>query len=325
MANPKKVQLAYKKYVKNYQDGSLFEDSITTYEEMKNQIEEIAENNETDKDHILLIRIGSIFAHYHLMWKKDVLMNGSSSIDSLKQLQISMFYQCISQDLYKIRYPNMMVIYTFKEIVAALIHFTMYGWEKEENILFDFMVDHLGENAMSANEWNKHTWFLLELYLQYRNKTIYGANRHVSRIVKEKLQASEMKHKLIPEDLEIYAEVLEKWTTSDEEELVGLINKMVMYHSELVSELGESLEFGDYRYGFYPYEILFLIHVRKKKGLPVPEHFEALLMNTPEAKMVIKDPEPYPEKDPLLMQIVSFYRRNYPEYVLNRYGEELFQ
>ncbi|EPD83698.1 hypothetical protein HMPREF1207_03061 [Paenibacillus sp. HGH0039] len=45
---------------------------------------------------------------------------------------------------------------------------------------------------------------------------------------------------------------------------------------------------------FYPYEILFLIFVRNKMGLPVPEHFDNLLMNTPEAKMAVQDPEPYP-------------------------------
>ncbi|MNC68676.1 hypothetical protein D3C75_1193040 [compost metagenome] len=57
----------------------------------------------------------------------------------------------------------MMVSYTFKDIVSSLIHFTMYGWEREESILYNFIADHIGENAISANNGNRHTWFLMEL------------------------------------------------------------------------------------------------------------------------------------------------------------------
>jgi len=49
------------------------------------------------------------------------------------------------------------------------------------------------------------------------------------------------------------------------------------------------------RMDFIHYEILFLMHIRRKLGLPVPDKFEDLLMNTPEAKVVINEPEPYPE------------------------------
>ncbi|WP_040949621.1 hypothetical protein [Gorillibacterium massiliense] len=325
MINQKKIDLAYKKYIKNFQDESMFENSITKYEGLKNVIENIIEANEKEKDHILLIRIGSIFAHYHLIWKKDVLINGNNSIDGLKQLQISLFYQCMSQDLYKIRYPRMMVSYTFKDIVSSLVHFTMYGWEKEESILYNFIADHIGENSISANNSNRHTWFLMELYLRYRNKKILGTNQDVYIAVGEELMEREVENDLIPDDLDIYEEVLDRWSTSEEEEITALIDKMIIYHSERVLELGNSVEFGDYRYGFYPYEILFLIHVRKKQGLPVPEHFKELLMNTPEARMVHEDPESYPERDPLMEIIDQFYRKNYPEYVPNQYGDELFQ
>jgi hypothetical protein len=62
--------------------------------------------------------------------------------------------------------------------------------------------------------------------------------------------------------------------------------------------------------------------LRKKLGLPVPEALEDdLLMNTPEAKMEFKDPETYPKWDPLLRIIDDFYRKNYPDYVPNKYGE----
>ncbi|WP_342478386.1 hypothetical protein NYE24_07345 [Paenibacillus sp. FSL H7-0350] len=325
MFNQKKAELAYKKYVKNFEDRDIYEKSIVKYNGLKDGIEQIIKTNEKEKDHILLVRIGSIFAHYHLLWKKDILIDGSHSIDSLKQLQIALFYQCLSRDIYIIRYPNMMVTYSFKDIISCLIHFTMFGWEQEEHILFNFIAEHIGDSSISANNLNRHTWFLLELYLLYRNQLIMDTNEDVFIAVEEELIEREAPHDLIPDDLGIYDEVLKSWSTPVEEEITALIGQMINYHSELASELGKSIEFGDYRYGFYPYEILFLIHVRKKSGLPVPQHFEDILMNTPEAKMVFKDPEPYPEKDPLLVQIDSFYRKNYPDYFLNQYGEELFQ
>ena len=55
--------------------------------------------------------------------------------------------------------------------------------------------------------------------------------------------------------------------------------------------------------------------------MSVPENFDDFLMNTPEAKMEFKDKEPYPEVDELIQEIDEFYRKNYPEYIPNKYGE----
>ncbi|GGG05656.1 hypothetical protein GCM10010912_57890 [Paenibacillus albidus] len=324
MLNIKKLELAYKRYSENFVDGIKFEDVREYYETNKQEIIEIVELNDKEKDHILLINLGSIFSYYLSTWKNDVLINGGNKADGLKQMQMVVFYQCMIQDLYKVRYPNMRVRYTFREVIAALIHFTMYGWEKEENLLFDFMVDHLGGNIMEANDRNKHTWFLLELYLKYRNKTIVGTNQNVHIAVKRKLEEAGLRSGSIPLDLEIYHDVLERWSTPSIEEIEQLIVNMTMFHSTLASELGSLNEFGDYRYGFYPYEILFLIHIRNKLELPVPKHYDDLLMSTSEAKMQIEDLEPFPEWDPLLRLIDNFYRKNYPEYIPNQHGE-LFQ
>ena len=324
MLNPKKLELAYRRYNKNFVDGIIFEDVEEDYKDSQNEITTIVDLNSLEKDHILLIDLDSIASYYLSKWKKDVLINGGDTSEELKKVQIIVFYQCMGQDLYKTRYPKMRVRYTFKDVIMVLIHFTMYGWEKEESILFDYIVEHFGDRFMKANNWNKHTWFLLELYLQYRNKTIVGTNQNLHIAVREQFQEAGLEFGLIPEDLDIYTEVLEHWTTPQLDKIKTLIDKMSVFHSILASELGESIEFGDYRYGFYPYEILFLIHVRKKRGLPVPEHFDDFLMNTPEAKMIIDSTEPYPEWDPLLRQIDNFYRKNYPKYIPNKHGE-LFQ
>jgi len=47
------------------------------------------------------------------------------------------------------------------------------------------------------------------------------------------------------------------------------------------------MDFIHMRYCFNAY--------KEELGLPVPDKFEDLLMNTPEAKVVINEPEPYPE------------------------------
>ncbi|MFC9777514.1 hypothetical protein [Paenibacillus chitinolyticus] len=324
MLNSKKLDMAYKRYGKNFVDGIKFEDIKEEYEDNKSEIINIVELNAVEKDHILLIDLSTIFSYYLSKWKNDVLINGGNKAELFKHMQMVVFYQCMGQDLYKIRYPQMALEYSFREVITALIHFTMFGWEKEEHILFDFIVNNFGERLMEANDWNKHTWFLLELYLQYKNKAIMESNQKLNLTVKERFMEAGLKCDLIPEDLDVYDEVLERWSTPDLEEIETMINKMTIFHSTLASGLGHSIEFGDFVYAFYPYEILFLIFVRNKLGLPVPEHFDNLLMDTPEAKMAVKDPEPYPEWDPLLRLIDTFYRKNYPEYIPNKHGE-LFQ
>jgi len=321
MLNSKKFKIAFKRYCKNFDDEKRLERIEKKYERNKSEIINIVESNDTDKDHILLIDLNGISLYYLSKWKKEVLINGENRIEKLKNVQMVVFYQCMIQDIYKTRYPNMMPEYTFKKVITALIHFTMFGWEKEENALYDFIVNHINENRLNINELNKHIWFLLELYLQYRHKTICGTNEKLHLVIKEKFHKLKLECSLIPEELGIYREVLECWSTCNIEELRQLIDKMSLFHSILASEIGQSLEFGDFNYGFYPFEILFLIHVRKRSGLLVPKEFDDLLMNMPEAKMVIEDSDPYPEWDDLLQLIDEFYRKNYHEYIPNQYGE----
>lgn len=324
MINYKKLEMAYRNYSMNFVNGIKFKDIKDEYDESKTEIIDIVELNNVEKDHVLLINLASIFSYYLSQWKNDVLISGGYKAEGLKNMQKVVFYQCMGQDLYKIRYPQMIIEYSFRGVIVALVHFTMFGWEKEENILFDFIVEHFGGHLMEANDENRHTWFLLELYLQYRNKTMIGTNKKLHIAVKQKFKEAGLQCGLIPEDLDIYTEVLEQWSTHNLEEIEILIAKMSLYHSTLASEVGQLGEFGDFRYGFYPFEILFLIHIRNKLGLAVPQHFDDLLMNTPEAKMISGDPEPYPEWDPLLLLIDNFYRKNYPEYIPNKHGE-LFQ
>ncbi len=176
----------------------------------------------------------------------------------------------MGQDLYTIRYPEMILGYTFREVVITLVHFAMYGWEKEEDILYNFINHHFGGHLIDANEENRHIWFLLELYLQYKNKKIMGTNEKLHLAVKNKFKEDERRYHSIPDDLDVYDEVLKRWSTSDLQEIEHLISKMSVHHSELVSEIGQLGEFGDFRYGFYPFEILFLIHVRKKTWVTNP-------------------------------------------------------
>ncbi|GAS83220.1 hypothetical protein [Paenibacillus amylolyticus] len=317
MVNSKKMHLAYKRYVKNFVGSN----AVNEYEEGKNEIVEIIDINDTERDHILLIDMDNISSFWLDVWKNDVLIKNGRNVSALKKIQQIKFYQCMGRHIYRERYPSMKLIdYSFEYSIIALIHFNLYGWVKEEKIFFDFIVKYLGDNLMEANDWNQHIWFLLELYLQHTKQEIEGTNEYVHLAVKSALTNREQPCGLIPEELGIYREVLEQWNTPDVDEITHLIGRMSEHHSTLASELGKSLEFGNYDYAFYPYEILYLLHVRKKQGLPNPSHFDDFLMNLPEAKMNIQDPEPYPEWDPVLRMIDDFYRKNYPEYIPNHHG-----
>lgn len=290
------------------------------YTEDFKKIKEIIEQNKKAVDHILLINLESVLSYHLSLWKQDVLINGGNIPEHLKTVQKVVFYQCMAQDVYKDRYPNMMLEYSFEKIIIALVHFVIFGWEKEENILFNFMEKRFGTKYLNVKETHKHLWFLLELYLQFRNQKIWGTDIEVSKNTIKRLNEQGINTGLIPENLSVYEDVLQQWRTSDLGLITVLITDMSIYHLNLAAEIGQFEEFGDYMYGFYPYEILFLLYVRKSLGLTNPDEFNDYLMNTPEAKMEIKHPEPYPEWDPMLRMIDDFYRENYPEYIPNQYG-----
>ena len=316
--NNKKLDMAYKRYKKNFIEGYPMQEMEAKYEEAKKKIKDIIKNNELKKDHIFLTRLARIRLYYLTLWKHINFLDNKMDKQSLKKIQIIVFFQCFSQELYKERYPNMLLEYNLKFVVIALIHFNFWGWEKEEGILLEFIKNNISSNILNTNDDNKHVWFLLELYLKFKNETILGVNENLNLKVKENLINNDMKANMIPNNLEIYEKVFKNLKA---ENIDGLINEMIIYHSEMLKNLGEYGEFRDYVYGFYPIEILYLIHIRKKLGLSVPEKFDDFLMNTPEAKMEFKEKEPYPEMDELVEEIDKFYRRNYPEYIPNKHGE----
>ncbi|PEK25372.1 hypothetical protein CN568_23050, partial [Bacillus pseudomycoides] len=113
MINQKKLEMAFKRYSKNFVDGIKFEDVKNEYNVSRREIEEIVEQNETDKDHILLINLNQISSYHLSLWKNDVLISGGNNVEGLKNMQKVLFYQCMGQDLYTIRYPGMMLEYSF--------------------------------------------------------------------------------------------------------------------------------------------------------------------------------------------------------------------
>ena len=113
MLNPKKFKMALKRYCKNFDDEKRLERIGNKYERNKCEIINIVESNDINKDHILLIDLSGISLYYLSKWKEDVLINVGKSIEQFKNVQMVVFYQCIVQDLYKTRYPNMMPEYTF--------------------------------------------------------------------------------------------------------------------------------------------------------------------------------------------------------------------
>lgn len=321
MVNKKKLEVAYKRYKKNFKKRIESGESEEEYNEVKDEVLGIIKSNNTDKDHILLINLNVIHRYYISKWKKNVVIEEKKELEDLKKIQILIFYKCMAQDLYKTRYPKMRLNYNFGDIVGSLIHYNLFGWTREENVLFKFIIENMGSNILKVNDENTHIWYLLELYLQYTGKNILGKDKKINLVIKKELRERQLETNFIPDTLNVYDNTLEKWKTKDLQEITEIIEQMIEYHSEKAENTGDLGEFTDYIYGFYPIEIFFLIHVRKKMGLPVPENFDDFLMNNPEAKMEFNDKELYPEEDELVGEIDKFYRKNYPEYIPNEYGE----
>ena len=321
MVNKKKLGISYKRYVNNFVKIIKFKESEEKYIGIIDETLKIIKTNNRNEDHIPLIKLNVIYRYYISKWKKNVLIEERKEIEDLKKIQILTFYRCMIQDLYKTRYPDMRLQYNFRDIIISLIHFNLFEWTREENILFKFITENMGSNILDINDEDKHIWYLLELYLQHTGKNILGKDKKINLELKKELSERELENNFIPDTLNVYDNTLEKWKTKDLQEITEIIKQMIEYHSGKAENIGDLGEFTDYIYGFYPIEILFLIHIRKKMGSPVPEKFDDFLMNNPEAKMEFNDKELYPEEDELVGEIDKFYRKNYPEYIPNEYGE----
>ena len=315
------MNISYIRYKNNFMDKVKFEEVEKKYNKTKLEIFGIIKNDNITEDHILLISLNKIYRFYISRLKNNILIKENNETKALKEMQIITFYRCIIQDLYKTRYPNMRLQYNFRDIVLALVHFNLFGWTKEEDILFKFITENIGSNILDMNDYNTHVWFLLELYLSYTNKAILGTNKNVNLMIKKELSAKDLNTNFIPDILNVYENILNSWETKDLKEITELMKQMTEYHTIKAENIGDLDEFTNYIYGFYPIEILYLIQIRKKLGLSVSEEFDDFLMNTPEAKMEFKEKEPYPEMDELVEEIDKFYRRNYPEYIPNKHGE----
>lgn len=87
----KKLEMAFKRYSKNFVDGIKFEDVKDKYNVSRRKIEKIVEQNETEKDHILLINLSKISSYHLSLWKNDVLINGENNAEGLKTCRRSYF------------------------------------------------------------------------------------------------------------------------------------------------------------------------------------------------------------------------------------------
>lgn len=75
MINSKKFEVAFKRYINNFVEGIKFEDVKEKYNISRSKIEKIIDQNDTEKDHILLINLSKIFSYYLSLWKKNVLID----------------------------------------------------------------------------------------------------------------------------------------------------------------------------------------------------------------------------------------------------------
>ena len=92
----KQFEKVLKKFRKEWTyDEEDMKEEEADYQEVHDKITKIVEEKNVNRDHVLLIDIGSLYSYYRTKWKQDVLVNGESNLEALKQLQIMTFYKCM--------------------------------------------------------------------------------------------------------------------------------------------------------------------------------------------------------------------------------------
>lgn len=185
---------------------------------------------------------------------------------------------------------------------------------KQFNEIAEYLINSLnGQSSIIKKGYKNSTisWFILKLYSLYSEK----------EIITNKL--------LLPKEKFPYKEILKNWDTEDQNEIDKYIELLCDSHisqSKLDYDIHlEEIEEGDF-FGLkykelflvslyqLPFEVLFLLKLRKLKGLKKQTEFSHPLMNTDIAKMYleIKEPLPQPKELPYAKELILKIKKKCP-------------
>jgi len=198
-------------------------------------------------------------------------------------------------------------------------HIIANDWQSAEETLDAYISSINGDSSIIGYGHPEHqeAWFILDLSAKVFNKTYDKARAY------------------LPEEYELFEEVLKEWDSEDTTTVLILVEKLCERHL-LVNrtalqdrydkeEDGEGVMYVNVHNFMFPYEILTWLKLRELKGLKNPTEFSHPLMNTPIAKMFldIKEPLPKPKELPFAKELLEKLKEKCPNVEIPEWLDEM--
>ncbi len=305
----KYYERAYKKYKKEY-PKSYLQYNIDEIIKDKERVKNILENKIFEAERALWVRELSIADCLLNEWKVKVLNN--EIVNYMDDLQESLIYRFYGDMQTNEPYESDSRLFAF-----LLIFFSVFEWEKEEKIVLKDLNERFKTGTMSdLSLWgvsfsSEIDFFLLELYLDYRNETICGYRNNLIDNLATMIKGNRWSDISSKERDEYYSVAIQRWRTTDVEEIGEIINNLLDLRGEILcGQYLRSSEMADHRFAFFPLDVQLILYYREQLGLenPSPSVYENhFIMQTPEGKFRFSKQE-YPKIDELLIGVDKFYK-----------------
>jgi len=198
-------------------------------------------------------------------------------------------------------------------------HIIGNDWECAEETLDAYIASINGNSSIIGYGHPEHqeAWFVLDVSAKVFNKTYDNTRAY------------------LPEEYELFEEVLKVWDSEDIKTILILVEKLCERHL-LVNRLalqdrydkeedGEGVMHVNVHNFIFPYEILAWLKLRERAGIKNPKTFSHPLMNTPIVKMLLKlkEPLPKPQELPFARELLEKLKEKCPEVEIPEWIEEI--
>lgn len=184
----------------------------------------------------------------------------------------SSYYIAVIADLFAFGYPGNPPKVLFTDMSMFLGNCLQAKWYDKSHEIIEVINKGLRTKFLNGGmNFAKAAWFVVEIANKAFNITVdYTGYKY-------------------PGTLGIYQQALDKWNTTDLDELDNIVVQMCDHHlSQADFNEGVPLEFSFVKEFVFTYEILAWLSVREKMGLKNPENFTHPLMQLPVNKLPVQ-------------------------------------
>lgn len=184
----------------------------------------------------------------------------------------SSYYVSVIANIFALGYPGNPPKLLFTDLAMFLSNCLQAKWYDRSHEIIDIINQGLSTKFLKGGlKYSKAAWFIVEIANKAFNITADYTSYNY------------------PATLGVYQQALDKWNTTDLQELDIIVSEMCEYHLSQADFNEETpLEFSFVKEFVFTYEILAWLSVREKMGIKNPESLTHALMQLPVNKLPVQ-------------------------------------